>query len=358
MLKRCIVLVSIVLLFACVPKTGLDKVTYTSLPPTQAALPTKTTEVTAPQFSTTTPRPTSTPWIPDTSTPTGTAVPTAMVEITPTMLPISRSWEAGPVIIEYGTYGENPAPFGVSRTPELILYSDGKLIVQSKGEFFESHLSQEEICTLLNTIEQVGFFDFDMSLYEEQLNKFPLGVVTTTVFEVNAWKQKQVAADELVGFIDNPDFQVPAPLEAVYFLLSSFHTSDLNQYQYSHLAFTIYQYPPEKKNEADEEWPLKSPSLEELYEKAERERVINRKMGFGLLLEGSTATDVYLTLRQNNSSAYEENDETYIVFARPLLPYESLESAVTYDAVIPSPGIVSNTVELTCRYANGVTDIP
>ena len=340
------------LLVACssIPIHSLEVTTQTTTILTPIAQPTKM------------PKPTLASWtpipIPLTHTPCPT--PASAVVVTPTlvMLPLTRTWEVGPVILEFMTLVEDPAPFGVSRTAALILYSDGRLVIQSDTGFQERHLSRQEICALLNTIDQTGFFDLDMSPYYEQLNELPLGVVSATVIEVNAWQRRQVYAEALWEVIDDSSIEVPFSLRAVYSLLSNYQPVDLQPYQYEQLAFTIHKCSPDYPYRAETIWSLGSPSLEELFEMAEETDITNREWGFGLLLKGDTAMKIYQEISQIPFQGFVEDGETYIVSARPLLPYESLESAVSYKSEIPSLGIVTNTVVLTCYSTDGVLEIP
>jgi hypothetical protein len=253
---------------------------------------------------------------------------------------------------------EDSAPFGVSRTPDLMLYSDGRLVVRTHAGFQAAQLSRQEICALLNTIDQVGFFDFDMAPYHEQMDELPLGIASTTVIEVNAWKQKSVVAMALRDVVDDPAFQVPSPLRSVYLLLSDYHLADLQPYQYDQLALAIHRPPPDSSYRTETRWPLPTPSLGALFERAERANIKSREEGLGLLIEGETAASVYQAIRQISGRGFVEDGEMYLVTARPLWPYESLESAVSYEAEIPSPGVEINTVALTCYEADGVLEIP
>jgi hypothetical protein len=292
---------------------------------------------------------TSTVSIPRTPSPTLDSTPAS---------PLTRTWEVGPVLLEFKTLFEDSAPFGVSRTPDLILYSDGRLVVRTNAGFRAAQLSRQEICTLLNTIDQVGFYDFDMAPYHEQMDELPLGIASTTVIEVNAWKQRAVVAMALRDIVDDSTFQVPSPLRSVYLLLSDYRPADLQPYQYDQLALTIHQPLPDSPYKTETRWPLSSPSLGELFERAEQANIKNREGGFGLLLEGETAASVYQAIRQIPGRGFVEDGEMYIVAARPLWPYESLESAVSYEAEIPSPGVETRTIALTCYDADGVLEIP
>ncbi|MCP4602334.1 MAG: hypothetical protein GY847_17765 [Proteobacteria bacterium] len=287
-----------------------------------------------------------------TNTPASTVVPPTPA---PTVSPDAQTWETGPVLVQFGTFSEDSAPFGVSRAPELLLYADGRLIVRNGGEFQEHHLTHQEMCALLGTIDRVGFFDLDMAVYNREIDKFAFGIVSVTVIEVNSWQSRRIAADALREVIDDPNVNVPDPLRVTYELLSHYQSDQLQLYQYDQLALTIFKYPADSSYTSNIVWPLNSPSLEELFELA---RVKNRVQGLGLLLKDDVAVKVYQAISQSGQRSFVENGVTYTVSARPLLPYESLESAVSYQAHIPSPGIMLTTNELTCYSTDDMLEIP
>ncbi len=199
------------------------------------------------------------------------------------------------------------------------------------------------------------FFDLDMAAYNRELDKLALGIVPVTMIEVNFWQSRRIAVDALEKAIEDPTVDVPAPLRATYDLLGHYQSDHLQPYRYDQLAFTIFKYPADSLYTSETAWPLDSPPLEELFGQASVE---NRAQGLGLLLEGDIAIQVYQAIRQTGQHSFIENGVIYAVSARPLLPYESLESAVYYQARIPSSGIPLTTTELTCYSTDGVLEIP
>ncbi len=298
--------------------------------------------------ATATPRPTSTP----TPLPSPSATPTPT--LSPTAPLAGQTWQAGPVLLKFGTFYEASAPFGVSSVPRLILYSDGLLVLDAGGTLYERLLTRQETCSLLNSIDQAGFFDIDLSGYAKELDKLPLGLVPSTRIVVNAWQSRAERLEALETMVNDPGVNVPDTLRAVYGLLSDYQPDDLQPYQFTQLAFTIYKYPADTAYQARQEWPLESPSLAQLFEQA---TVPNRMDGMGLLLEGDAAPQVYAAL-QDGPDGFTENGATYAVSARPLLPYESLESAASYQARIPSPGVHSAATQWTCYPSDGALEIP
>lgn len=70
----------------------------------------------------------------------------------------------------------------------LVLYADGLFIrsrwfVSNRYEMYGRQLAHQEICALLNTLDQVGFLDYDHSVYMD-----PMDGAGSTIIYVNAWK--------------------------------------------------------------------------------------------------------------------------------------------------------------------------
>jgi hypothetical protein len=269
-----------------------------------------------------------------------------------TLSPPASTWEVGPVLVTFGTYREDPAPFGVSRTPELILYADGLLIVRTDTGFLAVQLSHKEVCALLAAIEATGFFDVDMTAYQAAVDELPMGLVSVTRIGVNTWRHRRVSAEALWEFMENDDAdaRVPDGLHDVYVLLDGYRPPGLRSYRYNRVALAIHQLPAAESGVKAMTWPLDSPKLFMLEARAEAGGVRSREKGFGLLLEGETADRVYEAIAGASSGQFAEGGATYVVAARPLLPYESLESAVGYTARIPSVGMNAGTVTMRCEW--------
>jgi hypothetical protein len=70
----------------------------------------------------------------------------------------AHEWQPAPILISFGTFAGDG---GVSGPPELTLLGDGNLYVNEGGELYKGELQEEEVCKLLNTIDQSGFFAYD-----------------------------------------------------------------------------------------------------------------------------------------------------------------------------------------------------
>jgi hypothetical protein len=276
------------------------------------------------------------------------AAPTGTGALPPTATTPSQRWTSGPVLIAFATRSESTAPFGVSRVPDLILYADGQLIVRSEGEILTTRIPHEEVCHLLTTIESTGFFDVEMDAYHTQVDAQGLGITAVTRIEVNAWRHHSVAADALQSLIDDPDVEVPPALRETYRLLSDYHPSDMKPYRATPIALAIHRCPQGDPCETERMWPLKSPTLSTIFERAETTGVENREWGMGVLLDGEEATALLRAVGPTMSGTFVEDEVTYHLSARPALPYESLESAMAYQAEIPSPGVGVDRVKLEC----------
>jgi hypothetical protein len=252
------------------------------------------------------------------------------------------------VLIAFATRSESAAPFGVSRVPDLILYADGQLIVRDEGEILTTRIPHEEVCRLLNAIESTGFFDVEMDAYHTQVDAQGLGITAVTRIEVNAWRRRSVTADALRSLIDDPDVEVPPALRETYRLLNEYRPPDLKPYRDAPIALAIHRCPQGDPCETERTWPIESPTLSTLFERAETTGVENREWGMGVLLDGEEATAVLGATGSSTSGTFVEDEVTYRLSARPVLPYESLESAMAYEAEIPSPGVGVDGVQLEC----------
>lgn len=266
----------------------------------------------------------------------------------------AQTWEAGPVLVAFGTFREDPAPFGVSHVPSLILYTDGRLVVHADEGLQERHLTRQEICALLNTIEQAGFFDAEVAAFQEEINHLGLGLASTTRIEVNAWQSRGVNIDALWEAIDHLEVEVPAGLRVTFELLRDYRPQNLTPFQSEQVAVGFYRYPAGDGPEDTATWSLDWPTLEEMFAQA---KVENRQQGWGLLLEGEAAARVEGEIHRVDGRVFAEDGAVYFVSARPLLPYESLESALSYQAQIPSADVAITPTTLTCYASDGVLDI-
>jgi hypothetical protein len=253
------------------------------------------------------------------------------------------------VLVEWRTYVENTAPFGVSRVPELLLYATGRLLIKDDGKILTTQLPQDEVCRLLNRIDHTGFYDIDMEPYETEVENLPLGIPSVTRISVKAWRQRTIVAESLRSHIDDPNIHVPSALRDTHRILRDYRSQRLYPYRSKTLALAIHRYTPGNPCTTETRWPLPTYPLGAAYDRARQREVKHRQLGYGLTLDGNEAAQVYRVITEASERCFIEGDNTYRLAARPLLPYESLESAMSYEAEIPSPEISFDTFILECQ---------
>ncbi|MBN2256578.1 MAG: hypothetical protein JW704_01990, partial [Anaerolineaceae bacterium] len=142
-----------------------------------------------------------------TSTSTAAAVTTfSTPSPTPRIDPAQglREWMPSPILIQAGTiHDQKRDPF--DRDPFFILYADGTLIqkdcADNSCDYTSAQINTKQICSLLNTIDLYGFFDYDPSSYVT-----PLVGGEITYLEVNAWRNQSIALYQLQDWLEDPDW--------------------------------------------------------------------------------------------------------------------------------------------------------
>ena len=133
--------------------------------------------------------------IPPTPTSIITSQPTAVATLE------SHIWMAENLIAKYHNYGgdgccQYPSP------PEFVLFSDGQLFIRTQnGEFpqiLTKQLTRQEICAFLNTVDQLGFFDYDATTYMidrygQSIQNFSIEGSNRQNISINAWRSNSVS---------------------------------------------------------------------------------------------------------------------------------------------------------------------
>jgi len=200
-------------------------------------------------YAPTTPNLSATPIVPTAfPTPNASLIP-SLPEATTTPTPqlTAHPWIPEAVLIELGESGGdgNFGPY----IPDLILYADGNLIFQSSGGLRRKQLERQEICALLNTVEQSGFFDYDSAKDDYSVDGAPFIGGAVTRLQVNAWRSKQIALAELAIILEDPGSlaawdacpdcsdapTIPSSLRDVYQLLKHYRPGEARPYQPSRI---------------------------------------------------------------------------------------------------------------------------
>lgn len=301
-------------------------------------------------------RPTITAAIQPTATHTAVAAPTLAPSVslegdqfTPQQLTRSYTWNAWPVLLRLDTNNCIDACVGdtFSKPPDVILYADGQLIIDGLKQ---RQMSRAEICTLMNMIEQFGFWDYDPTEYEEQNKLYPR-LASPIWIEVNGWKRTQVNAFGLTDFLGSGylagNVEVSSALTNTYTLLQQLKTGDFLAYSPEYLAVYILEVPEDDygyilDGSSDYgNWPLEEIMLKELAQ-GSGEKIVN-----GVLAD--SIYDLFGRSSKPDLRLYTEDDQRFVIAIRALLPYELSGGSVYEKPEIPSPDLSFGSTTLTCR---------
>jgi hypothetical protein len=295
-----------------------------------------------------------------TSTPTITPTPTPWPTITPSGELTTHTWAAEPVLIYLNTWGGDGAQFPFP--PDLVLYSNGQLFIQNfnylPGVLFTTQLSRQEICALLNTIDQIGFFEYDHSTNNYEYFIGSGGPITDLA--VNAWQTNSFEIGDLFGIVEGyqeTSVEPSASLvisKTMYIFLSSYIPETLQPYNPKEIE--IWFYPPLHEPESITPWPSDLPSLTDLYEQAEP------LFGFGiegirsLRLDIETGNQIAQAHTYLPDRFYRDGDTILKVIVSKLLPFTLPDLDPT------SPGLYLDDsppqTNITCYPEDGLLAIP
>jgi hypothetical protein len=205
-------------------------------------------------------------------------------------------------------------------------------------QVFSSRLSRKQVCSLLNTIDQLGFLDYDPEPYLEQIDRTWLDGGGTTYIQVNAWGSNSVALRELGFIIHNgeeyltevPDAPplppIPPSLRETYLLLSGMGFP--KESPYAPASIVLWADEPSNWMLSDlapaTSWPIPILSLHKI-------NAESQYPSDGTLLSGEAAARAF-SLFENLIPIYgklfTEDGVSYVVFDRPVLPGEPPSQAV------------------------------
>lgn len=254
--------------------------------------------------------------------------------------------------------------------PELILFGDKQLIISNpQSEWFTfkpltKALSREETCKLLNTIDQVGYFDYDYTTYRP-----PFEGSQYTHIAVDSWRSNtswNQALERFVWDFDLDEWLWPSPPPVVlpaiadtYKLLASFSPIGLEPYQPEKLILWLQTPYGEINSQA---WPINTMSLDQLVQiRREQHPEVEEFIegipiidSYPIIIEGDFVTD--WLAKEIKNGIYSQGNLTYEVLVRPLWPFEALnEHGNTFidETIIPTP-----TEAIQCKVSDGVLPIP
>ena len=335
--------------------------------PAPAPSPTGTMVPTTTSTSTLHPIPTLIPSFTPTIGPTFTITPGPSPTSTPQATLASHQWQPQEVLILAGTRDTNSrTPFGTNIN--FILLADGQLIVRNCSQdvcsYLTGQMDRSQICSLLNTIDQAGFFDYDPSTFIS-----PQQSAHKVFIQVNAWRSMSIELDQLDQWLLNPDWlssqlnctdcvqppTIPSALADTFFLLKYFRPDNLETYLPREMAVWMTSPWVEGKTAP---WPLDSPTLSDLYD---RSRCQGSDQSQAVILQGDEASRVSEYINQMLALGYapvfSDGQLKLQIVTQWLLPFEipaGCSSSGAQSTLTPTPAPVQ---AMQCSPADGLVPI-
>lgn len=319
-----------------------------------------------------------TPVSPETSVPlTPTIVITDTLYPTSTLQPplVEHEWSPEPVLVYSGsTFGMGPI---YPRAPKFILYADGRLFVTSydrdikREQILTKRLERQGICQILNTIDQVGYLDYNPQDYMKD-SPFRVADAGDSYINVNAWKSisgKYNALEDAFIFRflsikkSNGDLLrdsviISSALANIYYFLEDFPNSDFQVYDPDKLLLWVSSRPDIQFDGTGKLWPFENPALAELHSQT-GSGVYGpyHDNPFVVLNDGNAQTvfDLFDKSYAWDGEVMFDNKIAYQVFARPLMPYENPQLWLSDFSASDAP---KPDFKLHCYPSDGTLPIP
>lgn len=389
-IKVFIILVGI-FLSSCMSTTEVDE-----FPPTQTPPPTKTNFPTPflPSSTTTaititptrTPNPSNTPTtnaqatfdiyhtqiaLSNTPTPlppppTITPEPYIPAYITGTpVLPLkNHTWTSNNILVELGIkWGDGCCNY--EPVPKFILYADGLLIRSHDFIGYETNykqLSSNNVCKFLNTIEQLGFLNYDPYMYQ---SPFAGGGGSTYIW-VDSWKSKYVnhpdlsslvyryGYDSLIGCEDCPAPIILPAINNTYLFLDNF-PSGIEPYKPDRVIVYMQLSQSTSTDPNAKDWPFGSPDLNFIYEKVQESPP--DKHYITIVIEGPDA-QLWMNAIGGIDLFFQEDGLTASTTTRYLWLHEFPEEDIHIGPRIVGTSPKTPTKPISCNASDGVYDLP
>ena len=238
--------------------------------------------------------------------------------------------------------------YDLNLPPVFKLLWDGTLLQLGIGDnspTYVSHLDNNEVCKLLNTIDYSGFFE-DQGYYD-----MPFAGAGGTGFLVNAWKSNRSGAESFYEAVAghpyfDPDYcrNCPIPdertiigptLANTYFLLKNYLPANRTIAQSGKLLVHFIS-----GGAPGEPWPVKSYPIDNIFDP-------NQATEYITILEGQPAKEI-LSKVKNWSTYSDSTGHYYEVFYRPLWPYEQILTSQGYNP-LPDSAKVPADYTITCK---------
>jgi hypothetical protein len=288
--------------------------------------------------------------------------PTFTPELVGTPIPplTSHEWMPDSILVKIEAVGTGDGCCIYSLPPFLILYADGTLIIRNDSDLIQKTvLDRRRVCSVLNTIDQYGFLDYDPTTYGVS----PIGYPSRIRILVNAWKTKDIILEDLFGFIydlfdlaeygiEEPEPVILPALRDTFTFLINYQPEGLVSFEPNEQIVWIYEpwwmYEPDADVNEEEipEWPLVSLELVDLFK--------DSKCGdsyMPIILEGEQLIEWREKIK---NGPYKENDLFAEVYSRPLLPGEIPPGCGNAQQAIFPIDIPDPTQAMICNPEDGI----
>lgn len=332
-------------------------------------------------------KPTSTQYVTPTFTPSPspTSIPCEIKDAS-----FDHEWCPENVLVDfYISTGDGGSIVNVPDAPDLILYSNGEIFIVHREEIngkysrkmLYKQFDRQGICQILNTFEEIGYFNYDPLGYQfvggDQFG-YVIGVGTVHL-NINAWKSIAASYYGLELFLRERDYPEviatplaervgwpiidPKLMNAFYFI-NYFPVNDFVIYQPEKLG--VWLVPLDEKYLEFNiphfdliEWDIAGVSLNEISEKPIDNNGFEDRY---IILTGKQADEAFSKLNHSlNTFLFFEEDANgkksyYFVASRPILPYKTIGNRYYYE--IPDPNAPKPSAPLGCNNSDGVLPIP
>ena len=257
-------------------------------------------------------------------------------------------------------------PFGTAI--DFLLLADGQLIVRNCIKdvctYQTGQLGPQQVCALLNTIDQAGFYDYDPSSFIS-----PQPSTHKVFIEVSAWRSLSIELDQLDQWLSDPTWLdkqlnckacvenpiiLPA-LSTTYYLLQYFRPQGLVVYQPQRMGVWLSTPWVDGKPAP---WLLDSPTLSDLYN---RSRCPGSDQSQAVVLQGDEASRVSEYINQvlgdGFAPIFTEGQLKLQVVNQWLLPFENPASCSTSSAQPSATPVPAQVYNLQCSPADGLVPV-
>ena len=234
--------------------------------------------------------------------------------------------------------------------PKFKLLWDGTLLQPGKGYDsapYISHLNNNEVCKLLNSVEKSGFFE-DKGYYN-----MPFAGAGGSNISVNAWKSNNSGAEGFYGAVEGyPYFDpmycrncpIPSeetiigpPLANTYYLLKNYIPANRSIAQTGKLLVHFIA-----TDGPGTPWPVKFYSIDHIFDQFPAAEQI-------VVLEGQPANEIVAKIKNWSTYTDSTGKNFYQVFYRPVWPSEHVDIFPEINTPVPTPASVPPDYTMSCN---------